>query len=733
MAESVSTRPWAAALLVATLLAGTAIAGYLVVHHENHVYGDATLTLANCPETETVNCDLVNSSAWSEIAGVPIAALAIPTYLLLVGLLVASRRVPAALAWTFCIGLATVVYSIVLLVVSKTQVGFLCLWCMRLYAVNLATPILAALAARRSPVALAASTWHDLRTWPAPLRRAAIAFVGLLALTVAGDRTLRTHVRAVAAEERRRIEREGGPTVPAVPETPTEGGSSSLSAWLVPEANAAEPAPATTTQPYKLAGPLRRLEFGPDGAKSSPFDLQARLGRGKPVALIFWAPGWAWSERALVTMAAFLRNETPDYEVYAVSGRRDDQVDGEIQEAFALLDVPAGVPLLVDDGFAVSTALTTLDVPNLALFSAKGQLVIAKIKSLDQLLITANGNRPAEEIVRLVAKGAEAPQIPRMHPYYPSSELLGRCAPAFDAKVFGTNAPFGYSGRAASGKPTLVMFWSSTCKHCQVDIPQLVTWVKAHPNAIDVIGVTTIRKDKAGQPSHRAITEAYIRAQGIPWTIVEDPDNAATNPYRSVSTPTSFFISPSGTVTDIWYYAHDGGFDAAMNAAVAKARAATPACREAEPVPVPRLAMSVAGRDGKRVELASILDRPTLVHFWATWCKPCVEELPSLMKFRETLEKDGRVRVVLISVEGEADAKRIEAFQKTLGVDLRSYRAPKGGVAAEADMAYRLPRTFLVKAGGEVLEEKQGRQDWADPAVTAAVRARLSAGAGLTR
>ena len=63
----------AAGLLALVLLAGLGIASYLVAHHENQVYGDATLALANCPESETVNCDLVNSSRWSEIAGVPIA------------------------------------------------------------------------------------------------------------------------------------------------------------------------------------------------------------------------------------------------------------------------------------------------------------------------------------------------------------------------------------------------------------------------------------------------------------------------------------------------------------------------------------------------------------------------------------------------------------------------------------------------------------------------------------
>jgi thiol-disulfide isomerase/thioredoxin len=310
---------------------------------------------------------------------------------------------------------------------------------------------------------------------------------------------------------------------------------------------------------------------------------------------------------------------------------------------------------------------------------------------------------------------------------------LDRCAPAFAAKVFGTGAPFSFSGHSTAGRPTLVMFWSSTCKHCQIDVPKLVTWVKAHPGAADVIGVTTIKKDKAGQPSHRAITEAYIRAEGIPWTVVEDPGGGVARSYESISTPTTFFVSPSGAIEDIWYYAHEEGFDAAMDRSLAKARAATAACRPPDVPLAPRLKTSVVGPDGKRVELASLLDKPALVHFWATWCKPCVQELPALLKFRDAIEKDGSARVVLISVESEADGKRILEFQKTLGLDLRSYRAPKGGVADRIDLSYRLPRTFVVAPDGGVLEEAQGSQPWSDPGVMEATRAVLSAAGNTNR
>ena len=159
-------------LLAALLVAGTGICLYLTRFHENQLYGDASATLANCPESETTNCEVVNTSGYSEIAGVPISALGIPTYLLLLALIAMTGRRPRVVSYVFTIGILTVLYSGYLFYVSEVKIGFLCLWCFRLYCINAGIPVLAGLAAWRNPVQLLRDTAADLGRYALSIRRA---------------------------------------------------------------------------------------------------------------------------------------------------------------------------------------------------------------------------------------------------------------------------------------------------------------------------------------------------------------------------------------------------------------------------------------------------------------------------------------------------------------------------------------------------------------------------------
>jgi thiol-disulfide isomerase/thioredoxin len=122
----------------------------------------------------------------------------------------------------------------------------------------------------------------------------------------------------------------------------------------------------------------------------------------------------------------------------------------------------------------------------------------------------------------------------------------------------------------------------------------------------------------------------------------------------------------------------------------------------------------VASPNGSQVSIDTLASRPTVLHFWATWCAPCQAELPSLLKFRDTLERQGG-QVVLVSVEDSDAADRVMKYGSGLGSGFASFLAPQGGLAQRLDLSYSVPRTYLLAQGGEVLKTYRGAQPWTDP------------------
>lgn len=120
-------------------------------------------------------------------------------------------------------------------------------------------------------------------------------------------------------------------------------------------------------------------------------------------------------------------------------------------------------------------------------------------------------------------------------------------------------------------------------------------------------------------------------------------------------------------------------------------------------------AFTVETRTDKRVLGGGA--RPTLVHFWATWCKPCREELPELLALAEDDDELG-VDFAAVSVDESWDV--IDYYFDG--------RTPGGVVRASHDDARAafgfetLPVTFLVDASGRVRFRLPGAQPWATSA-----------------
>lgn len=111
-------------------------------------------------------------------------------------------------------------------------------------------------------------------------------------------------------------------------------------------------------------------------------------------------------------------------------------------------------------------------------------------------------------------------------------------------------------------------------------------------------------------------------------------------------------------------------------------------------------------RDGTTWIVATLRPRPVVLHFWATWCRPCRDELPTLLAQRERIRGAGG-ELALVSVDDDWAAIRRffgdavpDEVSRAVGGD---YRAITTGV---------LPETLIVDADGELTGRVRGARDW---------------------
>ena len=178
-------------LLGALWLLGLGVALRLTWHHEMGVAGETSAKIGFCPETTLINCEIVNSSQYSEFLGVPIALFAIPTYLLLLFLSLKREKYPLARLGILGVGFLTSLYSLFLLGVSHFEIGYFCLWCFVLYVVNFATFGLGILLVKPSLKEMFKAEWAKPQSFRPLLFQSLGVFLGLFAFSLMGQQSYR--------------------------------------------------------------------------------------------------------------------------------------------------------------------------------------------------------------------------------------------------------------------------------------------------------------------------------------------------------------------------------------------------------------------------------------------------------------------------------------------------------------------------------------------------------------
>jgi thiol-disulfide isomerase/thioredoxin len=115
--------------------------------------------------------------------------------------------------------------------------------------------------------------------------------------------------------------------------------------------------------------------------------------------------------------------------------------------------------------------------------------------------------------------------------------------------------------------------------------------------------------------------------------------------------------------------------------------------------------------EGKPVRISDFSGKPVLVNLWASWCAPCVKELPTLDK----LAQSGRVQVLAVSQDTGPHAS-VVAFLKAHGIaTLKPYQDDKMGLSGALGPDVVLPTSILFDANGREVWRYVGDLDWTSP------------------
>jgi peroxiredoxin len=139
--------------------------------------------------------------------------------------------------------------------------------------------------------------------------------------------------------------------------------------------------------------------------------------------------------------------------------------------------------------------------------------------------------------------------------------------------------------------------------------------------------------------------------------------------------------------------------------------------------PAPRFELPVLG-GGPSLSIESLRGKVVLLNFWATWCKPCEDEMPAMQRLYRELAPEG-FELLAISVDEQSDA--VARFQQRLGLSFPVLLDPKRRVA-DTYQSYKFPESWLIDADGVLVARFIGPRDWDSPAYVDRVRSLLAGG-----
>jgi thiol-disulfide isomerase/thioredoxin len=141
-------------------------------------------------------------------------------------------------------------------------------------------------------------------------------------------------------------------------------------------------------------------------------------------------------------------------------------------------------------------------------------------------------------------------------------------------------------------------------------------------------------------------------------------------------------------------------------------------CACGQQVPAPTIGQPVPevvlpDLEGRTVRLSDFHGDVVVLNFWATWCPPCIDEMPSLEKLQRALgEKGLHVLAAAVDENLEDVARFREEYELSLPI-----LHDRGGKTAHSFSTFKYPETYVVGRDGRLVAKVIGPRDWISPTV----------------
>ncbi len=130
---------------------------------------------------------------------------------------------------------------------------------------------------------------------------------------------------------------------------------------------------------------------------------------------------------------------------------------------------------------------------------------------------------------------------------------------------------------------------------------------------------------------------------------------------------------------------------------------------------------SITADNGRTITPTNFGGKLLVLNFWATWCAPCIEELPSLDQFQREFANSG---VVVLGVSMDKDEKLYKRFLSRANVSFLTARDPSNKINAEYG-TFKFPETYIIGSDGKVLMKIINATNWVDEKMLSYVKSQL--------